>query len=87
MSDCEHEDMVRRKELQRSTMAVWIAVLCLLIPVASSALVSSSRVEQCIDDGSDLDCEQRLVITLAVNNGQVCMRSRELKVTSYYGAH
>ena len=46
-------------------------LFCALIGSAEGAIISSSSLEQCFDDGeSPLDCDQRIVVALAVASGQ-----------------
>ena len=60
----------------RSTRALLRAarILLLLLDGTHGALIASSRLEQCYNDGNPetlMDCEQRITVSMAIPAGQI----------------
>jgi hypothetical protein len=54
----------------RSRIVSRLVLVVLALPACGGALISSSRIEQCYDDGGPLDCDRRLTVALAIASGQ-----------------
>lgn len=55
----------------QDTLVVMIFYLFLAFQITRSALIASSKVQSCLNSGvSSMDCQNKLVITLSVENDQ-----------------
>lgn len=62
----------------------FLPLFCIVIPVCSALLIASSQITSCVNDGSHatslLSCNQKMVVALSVEAGQVSVVTLEKRL-------
>jgi hypothetical protein len=66
--------MVQHQSVERVTVVASAVLLCaaIFVPaVVSATLLAVGKIEECVDEDSGLACEQKIVVSLTVQNQEV----------------